>query len=192
MEKVALLKCTDYDVDNIEKSLREGFDLLGGTSFLSVLIPENSKVLLKPSFLSVIEKGSPVITHYAVFEAVVRIVKEYSNNIVFVDSPGFEDTREAAQKSGLMEVAERYGVKFVDFNDAVHVALDNPLMYKFWNVAKAAYEADVVITLPKLKTHAMMYIIQEQLRINLAVYPVLKRRNGIQSCRIRKSLAKCC
>lgn len=157
MEKVALLKCKDYDVNNMEKKLREGFELLGGTSFLRMLIPKNSKVLLKPNFLTVIEKGSPVITHYAMFEAVVRIVKEYSDNIVFGDSPGSGDTRKAAEKSGLMEVASRYGVEFVDFNDQVHVELNNPLMYKFWNVAKAAYEADVVITLPKLKTHAMMY-----------------------------------
>jgi uncharacterized protein (DUF362 family)/Pyruvate/2-oxoacid:ferredoxin oxidoreductase delta subunit len=157
MEKVALLKCTDYDVDSIEKKLREGFELLGGKSFLRNLIPENSKVLLKPNFLTVIEKGSPVITHHAMFEAIVRIVKEYSGNIVFGDSPGSGDTRKAAEKSGIMEVADRYGVKFVNFNEAVHVELDNPIMYKFWNVAKAAYEADVVITLPKLKTHAMMY-----------------------------------
>lgn len=157
MEKVALLKCTDYDVDNIEKKLREGFELLGGTSFLRTLIPKNSKVLLKPNFLSVIEKGSPVITHYAMFEAVIRIIKEYSDNIAFGDSPGSGDTRKAAEKSGLMEVADRYGVEFVDFNDEVHVELKNPLMYKYWNIAKAAYEADVVITLPKLKTHAMMY-----------------------------------
>ena len=157
MEKVALLKCTDYNVDEIEKKLREGFELLGGISFLRELIPKNSKVLLKPNFLSVIEKGSPVITHYAMFEAVVRIVKEYSDNIVFGDSPGSGDTKMAAEKSGLMEVANRYGVKFVNFNDEIHVELNNPLLYKFWNVARAAYEADVVITLPKLKTHAMMY-----------------------------------
>lgn len=157
MEKIALLKCTDYEVDNVENKLREGFELLGGTTFLRTLIPQNSKVLLKPNLLSIIEKGSPVITHYAVFEAVVRIVKEYSNNIVFGDSPGSGDTRKAAEKSGLMEAAERLGVKFVDFNDEVHVELNNPLMYKYWNVARAAYEADVIITLPKLKTHAMMY-----------------------------------
>lgn len=157
MEKVALLKCTDYDVHNIEKKLREGFELLGGTSFLRALIPENSSVLLKPNFLSVVERGSPVITHYAMFEAVVRIVKEYSNNIAFGDSPGSGDGRKAAERSGLMEVANRYDVSFVDFNEEVHVELNNPLMYKFWNVARAAYESDVVITLPKLKTHAMMY-----------------------------------
>lgn len=46
MEKVALLKCTDYDVDKIEEKLREGFELLGGNSFLRKLIPENSKILL--------------------------------------------------------------------------------------------------------------------------------------------------
>jgi uncharacterized protein (DUF362 family)/Pyruvate/2-oxoacid:ferredoxin oxidoreductase delta subunit len=157
MERIALLKCTDYDVDHIEKKLREGFELLGGDAFLRSLIPENSKVLLKPNFLSVVEKGSPVITHYALFEAVVRIVKEYSSNISFGDSPGSQDPGKAAEKSGLMEVAGRYGVSFADFNEEVHVELDNPLMYKFWNVARAPYEADVVITLPKLKTHAMMY-----------------------------------
>ncbi len=100
MEQVALLKCTNYEVDEIEKKLREGFELLGGDAYLRKLIPANSKVLLKPNFLSVIEKGSPVITHYAMFEAVVRIVKEYSSNIAFGDSPGSEDTRKAAEKLG--------------------------------------------------------------------------------------------
>lgn len=157
MEKIALLKCTEYDVDQIEMKLREGFGLLGGSAFLRKLIPENSSVLLKPNFLSVVEKGSPVITHYAVFEAVVRIIKEYSSDISFGDSPGSEDTRKAAEKSGLMVVAEKYGVKFVDFNDVVHVELQNPLMYKYWDIARAPFEADVVITLPKLKTHMMMY-----------------------------------
>lgn len=157
MEKIALLKCTEYDVDKIESKLREGFELLGGSAFLRKLIPENSSVLLKPNFLSVVEKGSPVITHYAIFEAVVRIIKQYSNNISFGDSPGSEDTKKAAEKSGLMEVAERYGVNFVDFNDVIHVELQNPLMYKYWDIARAPYEADVVITLPKLKTHMMMY-----------------------------------
>jgi uncharacterized protein (DUF362 family)/NAD-dependent dihydropyrimidine dehydrogenase PreA subunit len=157
MEKVALLKCTDYDVDLIEKKLREGFELLGGESYLRKLIPANSKVLLKPNMLSIEQAGSPVITHYAVFEAVIRIVREYSSDITFGDSPGFGDPKKAAEKSGLMEVADRYGVKFDEFKETVHVRLDNSILCKSWDVAKAPYEADVVITLPKLKTHAMAY-----------------------------------
>ena len=157
MENVALLKCMEYDVDLIEKKLREGFELLGGDDFLKKLIPTNSKVLLKPNMLSIEGKGSPVVTHYAVFEAVIRIIKEYSSNVSFGDSPGFGDSRKAAEKSGLMEVADKYGVSFEDFKEAVHVKLDKSILCKSWDIAKAAYEADVVISLPKLKTHAMAY-----------------------------------
>jgi uncharacterized protein (DUF362 family)/NAD-dependent dihydropyrimidine dehydrogenase PreA subunit len=157
MEKVALLKCNEYDVNIIEKKLREGFELLGGHDFLLNLIPKDSKVLLKPNMLSIEGKGSPVVTHYAVFEAVIRIILEYSSNISFGDSPGFGDSRKAAEKSGLMEVADKYGVCFEDFKESVHVKLDNSILCKSWNIAKAPYEADVVISLPKLKTHAMAY-----------------------------------
>ncbi|MGH4138662.1 DUF362 domain-containing protein [Clostridium sp.] len=157
MENVALIKCMEYDVDLIEKKLREGFELLGGDEFLKKLIPKDSSVLLKPNMLSVESKESLVVTHYAVFEAVIRIVMEYSNNISFGDSPGFGDSRKAAEKSGLMEVADKYGVKFEDFKESVHVKLDNSILCKSWDIAKAAYEADVIISLPKLKTHAMAY-----------------------------------
>lgn len=157
MEKVALLRCSQYEVDIIEKKLREGFELLGGDSFLKELIPYNSKVLLKPNMLSIESAGSPVVTHYMVFEAIIRIVKEYTNNISFGDSPGFGDSRKAAERSGLMTVANKYDVKFEDFKESVHVALNKSILCKSWNVVKAPYEADVVITLPKLKTHAMAY-----------------------------------
>jgi len=157
METVALLKCTDYEVENIERKLREGFELLGGESFLRELIPANSRVLLKPNFLSAVEKGSPVITHCAVFEAVIRIIKDYSSSISFGDSPGTDSPAKAAERSGFMEVAGRYGVKSADFSTPIHVELDNAIMYKYWDIAQGAVETDVLITLPKLKTHGMMY-----------------------------------
>lgn len=157
MEKVALLKCESYNVDLIEEKLREGFELLGGKKFLRELIPLNSKVLLKPNLLSVEQKESPVVTHYAMFEAVIRILKEYSNNIVFGDSPGFGDGKRAAEKCGLLDIAKKYNVEYADFSEGISVKLDNALLCKTWTVAKAPYEADVVITLPKLKTHAMAY-----------------------------------
>lgn len=157
MNKVVLLKCENYDVELIEDKLREGFKLLGGEEYLKKLIPPGSKVLLKPNMLSVEEAESPVVTNYKLFEAVIRIIKDYSSDITFGDSPGFGDPRKAAEKSGLMEVAEKYGVKFDDFRDSVHIMLEDSILCKSWTVARAPYEADVVITLPKLKTHAMAY-----------------------------------
>jgi uncharacterized protein (DUF362 family)/Pyruvate/2-oxoacid:ferredoxin oxidoreductase delta subunit len=157
MERVALLRCEDYDVRLIEKKLLEGFSFWGGDKFLKDLIPYNSKVLLKPNMLSIEEAGSPVVTNFSVFEAVIRIIKNYTNNISFGDSPGFGDSKKAAEKSGLLGVAKRYNVKFEDFKESVHIKLDNSILCKSWTVAKAPFEADVLITLPKIKTHAMAY-----------------------------------
>lgn len=157
MEKVALLRCEDYNVKLIESKLREGFNLLGGDKFLKELIPYNKKVLLKPNMLSVEEAGSPVVTNFNVFEAVIRIIKDYTDNISFGDSPGFGDSRKAAERSGLLNVAKKYDVKFEDFKESIHVKLDSSILCKSWTVAKAPYEADVLITLPKIKTHAMAY-----------------------------------
>ncbi|MGD0154403.1 MAG: DUF362 domain-containing protein [Thermacetogeniaceae bacterium] len=158
MERVALIRCESYDVDQIEQKLRDGFGLLGGEAFLRRLIPVGSSVLLKPNMLSIEPPGSLVITHHAVFEAVVRIIRDYSDRLSFGDSPGFGDSRRAAQKAGLMKVAERYGVKFEDFKESIHVKCEDALLCKSWDIARAPYEADVLITLPKLKTHGLAFM----------------------------------
>lgn len=157
MNKVALLRCEEYKIETIENKLREGFELLGGEKFLKKLIPYNSKVLLKPNMLAIERPGSPVITHFNVFEAVIRVISDYTCNISFGDSPGFGDSRKAAEKSGLLKIAKEYNVKFEDFTKAINVKLDKSILCKSWTIAKAPYESDVLITLPKLKTHAMAY-----------------------------------
>ncbi len=156
-EKIVLLKCKEYDVQKIEKNIREGFDLLGGDSYIRKLIPENSKVLLKPNMLVSDSKDSIVITNYKFFEAVIRVIKDYSNNIWFGDSPGFGDSKKAAEKSGMMDIANKYGVKFDPFKESVDVFQEESILCKSWNVAKVAYDADVVISLPKFKTHGMAF-----------------------------------
>jgi uncharacterized protein (DUF362 family)/Pyruvate/2-oxoacid:ferredoxin oxidoreductase delta subunit len=158
MEQVALIECPSYDVDLVEQKLMEGFGLLGGESFLRRLIPAGSSVLLKPNLLSVEAPGSLVVTHYAVFEAVVRIVRDYSEKLSFGDSPGFGNPQRAAEKAGLTEVAGRYGVKFQDFRESLHVKCEDALLCKSWEIARAPYEADVLITLPRLKTHGLAFM----------------------------------
>lgn len=157
MSKIALLKCDEYDVHRIEKKLREGFDLLGGDAYVRSIIPKNSRVMLKPNLLSVEKIGSPVVTNNIFFEAVVRVLKDYTDNIKFGDSPGFGDSHKAAERCGLIQAADKYGVEFVSFKDEIDVILDEAIRCKKWTVSKDAYEADVLITLPKMKTHAMAY-----------------------------------
>lgn len=157
MERVSLLRCENYDVDLIEKKIREGFELLGGEEYVRKVIPFNSKVMLKPNMLSVEGQNSIVVTNHKFFEAVIRVLKDYSSDISFGDSPGFGDAKKAAEKIGLLQVAERYGVKYADFNDSTHVKLEDSILCRSWTVAKAPYESDVLITIPRIKTHAMAF-----------------------------------
>lgn len=157
MNKVALLKCDKYDVDIIENKIRAGFDLLGGEEYIRNLIPYNSLLLLKPNMLSIEKPASPVITNSVVFEAAIRIFRDYTDKIVFGDSPGFGDSLKATEKSGLMDVARKYDVKFNPFKEEENVTLKEAIRCRKWTIAKIAKEADVIITLPKLKTHAMAY-----------------------------------
>ena len=68
---------------------------------LKKLIPYNSKVLLKPNMLNVESKGSIVITNAVLFEAVIRIIRDYTNDIIFGDSPGVDDSRRVEKRGGL-------------------------------------------------------------------------------------------
>lgn len=157
MENVVLLKCGEYNLELIENKIREGFELLGGEEYIRKVIPYNTKVLLKPNLLSIDSPGSIAVTNNVFFEAVIRVIKDYADDITFGDSPGFGDSKRAAEKAGLLEAANKYGVKFDGFKEAVHVKLDDAILCKSWDIAKAAYETDVLITLPRLKTHAMAF-----------------------------------
>lgn len=156
MEQVALLRCKEYDTDRIEEALRRGFDFLGGETFLRRLIPPGTRVLLKPNLLSQEPPGSLVVTDHRVFEAVIRILKDYAGTITFGDSPGLGSSRRAAESCGLMEVAFRYGVAFDPFEEWIVGKVEDPLLCPTFDVARAAMDTDVLITLPRLKTHAMM------------------------------------
>ncbi len=155
MQKVALLRCKEYDVDLVEETLRQGFELLGGDAFLRKLIPYGSQVFLKPNLLSSEPPGSPVVTDYRTFEAVIRIFKDYAGSIRFGDSPGFGHAAKAAESCGLMEVAKRYDVSFDPFESFETVALEDYLLVPRFDVASAVMEADVLVSLPRLKTHGM-------------------------------------
>lgn len=156
-EKVVIKKCEEYDLEEIEEKIREGIELLGGDSYFKGIVKPGSTVLLKPNLLSMERVDSITVTNHVFFEAVIRVIKDYTSNIKFGDSPGFGDPLKAAKSCGLYDVAKRYDVIFDDFRDTVHVKLDDSILCKSWQVARAPYEADVLITLPRLKTHAMAY-----------------------------------
>jgi len=95
------------------------------------------------------------VTDYRTFEAVIRILKDYAGSLSFGDSPGFGKAEKAAKSAGLMEVAQRYGVAFDPFETWQTVLVPEHFLVSSFDVATAALDADVLISLPRLKTHGM-------------------------------------
>lgn len=68
-------------------------------------------------------------------------------------------TAQALKVSGIQEAARKAGAKVINFETAGFTLVDvpAPLQFKKLYISNPALEADVVISLPKLKTHELTY-----------------------------------
>lgn len=152
MSKVAVIKCENYDLEEVKSSIKKAIDLIGG---IDLFVKENDKVLLKPNFLAAETAEKSVTTHLVVFEAIVSILQEKTKNISYGDSPGIGKGSSVALKSGIDEIANKLNVKYADFEEPVGVTYEDGVQEKSFTIAKPIQEADVIISLPKLKSHAL-------------------------------------
>jgi uncharacterized protein (DUF362 family)/Pyruvate/2-oxoacid:ferredoxin oxidoreductase delta subunit len=150
MSKVSIIKCHSYDITEVVKSIRSAIDLIGGINYF---VKQNNKVLLKPNLLSAKRPEEAITTHPAVLEAVIELVKEAGGVPTVGDSPGgkVEELKTYWEMTGTTEVCRRHNVELVSFEKSgSHHKLIHGRSY---HLARPVLDADVVINLPKLKTH---------------------------------------
>lgn len=150
---VSIKKCEDYDFKKVYLAVSSAIELAGG--FPDV---ENKTVLLKPNLLSPVIPEKAVTTHPAVLDAVIKIVKERkASRIIVGDSPGVASTESAGKKSGLKQITLDNGAEFIEFDKPTLLENKDGLILKQFYPAEIVLKSDVIITIPKLKTHEMMY-----------------------------------
>jgi uncharacterized protein (DUF362 family)/NAD-dependent dihydropyrimidine dehydrogenase PreA subunit len=117
------------------------------------------KVLIKPNVLRASEAKEGIATHPAVLRAVVERVEPMGPaSIVVGDNPGMMSygANEASfSQTGLLEAAKGYYQNIG--NDSQRVDF-NPAFMPTVSISRAVLEADVVISLPKFKTHGLTVI----------------------------------
>ena len=156
--QVAIVKCPNYQQPAVERAVRESIDLLGG---MGQFVQPGQKVLLKVNLLSATPPERGIVTHPAVVEAMVRLVQEAGGNPLIADSPGGSvpyteaGLRRIYEASGLLEVAERTGAALNWDTSYEEVSHPEGFLVKRLEVIKPVLEADVVISMPKLKTHVL-------------------------------------
>jgi len=152
MSKVALVRCESYEYDSVKRSIERGLSLLGG---LSLFVQKGENILLKPNILVGDAPKKCVTTNPAVFKAVIEIVLTAGANVTYGDSPAIGKTLKAAKKAGLTQVADEFNIKLADFKTGMDVFFDKGLQNRKFTIAKAIFDNDGVISLPKLKTHGL-------------------------------------
>ena len=152
MSKVALVRCESYEYDSVKRSIERGVSLIGG---LSLFVQKGENILLKPNILVGDAPEKCVTTNPAVFKAVIEILINAGANVTYGDSPAIGKPLKAAKKAGLTQVADEFNIKLADFKTGMDVFFDKGLQNRKFTIAKAVFDNDAVISLPKLKTHGL-------------------------------------
>lgn len=151
--KVVILPCREYDEEKIHMLLKQGLDFLGG---VETLIPKDAKILLKPNLLKKAEVEKAVITHPVVVGAFAGILRESGyENIVLADSCGHGTTQAVIRGTGMDTYLEKYHIPAVDYSEGVKTAYPQGVQAKEFILPKELLEQDCVISLSKMKTHAL-------------------------------------
>lgn len=151
MDFVSLQQCEDYSEAVVERNLAALLEPLGG---MGHFVSQGQRVLLKPNLLAGKPPEAAVTTHPAIVAAVARMVRQTGGDVLIGDSPGLGSFERVAARSGISSAATAVGATLVPFAETRSVGATG--MFRKLELATAYLDADVVINLPKLKTHEMM------------------------------------
>ncbi len=148
---VAVVKCRDYsDREAVYRGLEGLLNHLGG---IENFVNRGERVLIKPNLLAGDPPDKAVTTHPSVVAGMVRLVKEAGGVPFIGDSPGTGKFESVCGRTGMTDVAEKYGATLVRLCTRADIAIPNAILMKRLVVAREALDADAIISISKLKTH---------------------------------------
>jgi len=152
---VSVLKCSRYELPELRQAVRRALELLpeaGG------LLQGGKTVLLKVNLVTPRPAEKAVCTHPALLRVVAELAAEAGCKIVIADQPTYNLTGQAAHifgQAGYVEALKGIDVEFALLSLAGFSRVEVPRHHhwQFIQSANLLREADLVINLPKAKTH---------------------------------------
>jgi len=149
---VGIAQCANYTSSQLAEAVRSVLEPFGG---IESFVKPGQKVLLKPNMLSAKSPERAITTHPALVEAVAGEVVQAGAEPFIADSPGgaIRGINRVWENTGMREMAERNGIELVNLEASG--AEEVPVGKYTFYIAKPVLDADVIINLPKLKTHSL-------------------------------------
>ncbi|WP_321495376.1 DUF362 domain-containing protein [uncultured Desulfobacter sp.] len=155
MTNVALCACPDYDEANVASAVERAVTLCGG---MDKFVRPGQRVLLKPNMLSAAPLEQRVTTDPSVVRAVGQLVLKAGGRVIIGDSPAIDKVSRISRVTGMTEVAKELGADLIEFSRPTLAKTPRGSIYQALELEQTVLSADVVINLPKLKTHCMMLL----------------------------------
>jgi uncharacterized protein (DUF362 family)/Pyruvate/2-oxoacid:ferredoxin oxidoreductase delta subunit len=149
---VSIVRCQNYDEGSVLGALRRSIDLIGG---IQNFVKKGSRVLLKPNLLYGKNPEKAVTTHPSILRGMIQIVQEAGGIPSIGDSPAVGSLTKTAEKAGIKAVADEMNCHLVEFNKPILPLKGEGKIFKQLEIDQTVLEADVVINLPKFKTHSL-------------------------------------
>lgn len=153
MNTVSLIQAQSYDLQELRTSLEQLLEPLGG---ISAFVKKDDRVLLKPNLLTGSRPTKECTTRKEIVYCVAQMVQEVGGKPFLGDSPAFGSARGVAKANGYLPLCEELNLPIVEFNGKKY-PIDND-NFKNLRLSKEAMEADVIINLPKVKSHMQLTV----------------------------------
>jgi uncharacterized protein (DUF362 family) len=154
---VVIEKCADYDIKNVREALDKALDELGG---IGKFVKPGMRVALKPNLIGRKRPKDAATTHPAIVQAISDIIVEAGAKPVIAESPGgIYSERVLKGIYSICGIEKAAAAAGAELNyDISQVNVENPVgkYLKKVTVLKPLVDADVIINLPKLKSHGQM------------------------------------
>jgi len=148
---VILSRCSDYSPPSIAEALQRQFELLGG---MEKFVSPGDTVLLKPNFIAPRSRRHATQTHPAVIIETARLLKDFGAKPLVGDSPAWGNVFTCVKALKLEEPLKKLSVpvKQLDKPKKCRIGTKNTIV----GISSVALDADVIINLPKFKSHQQL------------------------------------
>ena len=148
---VCLLQATSYDLSVLRSSMEALLAPLGG---ISAFVKPGDRVLLKPNLLTGARATKECVTRPEIVYCVAKLVQEAGGLPFLGDGPAFGSARGVAKANGYLPLVEELKIPIVEFSGQRYKTVGEEFDHLL--LSKEVMNADVVINLPKVKSHVQI------------------------------------
>ncbi len=144
------IKKVQPNLESIESVIRQSLEDQG----LDKKIVRNKTVFIKVNIVYDRLMIGAVTSPY-ILDAVIKIVKKYSNEIIVGDTDDiFHKVKQGFKRCGTEKVCQTHGVRLVDLTNEEFIDVPTQVLgFKTVSIPKIVLQAETFITVPVLKTH---------------------------------------